>query len=128
MIGWAVFALVILGLLVAVVVTWLWSEHLAVQRRARAIAKYQPEHTVAAIQMRIAEEEAAERLSEAPTEVIPVMATDDVPTEVLPAVLPVRRKRRYVQRPTPYPRNRKDLRPPDRDLMHRVLDGLKRLD
>ncbi|MEC3976223.1 hypothetical protein [Amycolatopsis sp. H20-H5] len=84
--------------------------------------------SVRAISARLAEEETHVQLTAADTEVLPAVALDDLPTEVLPVVpsLP-NRKRPYVrQRPTPWPRRPVAVRP-EQELMQRILDGLHRL-
>lgn len=64
--------------------------------------------SVAAIVARVERERAEEAFARAPTQVLPVISPDDVPTQPLPAYVPLpRRKRPYVdRRPTPWPRQR----------------------
>lgn len=124
--GWGLFALVVIAVLVVVVVVWFGTEYFSARTRRRFLAQY-ADRSVAGIQARVEGEREQERVSRADTEVLPVVPADEVPTEVLPAVSPLpRRKRPYVGRPpTPYPR--KPAQRPEVELMQRVLDGLKRL-
>ncbi|MEV5719371.1 hypothetical protein AB0L41_36265 [Amycolatopsis mediterranei] len=91
-------------------------------RRVRA----QPERTVDGIRERLEREQAEVDFASAPTEVLPAVqpAPADEPTQPLPRMLP-KRPRRYVQQPTPQPRQPKSS--PDPDLMARVLHGLRQL-
>ncbi len=95
----------------------------------RQYAATEDERSPAAIIARVMRERAAEDFARAPTEVLPALSPDDVPTLPIPIHVPLpRRKRPYVERrPTPWPRHDLDERP-NPELMQRVLDGLKRLD
>ena len=123
--GWGVFALVVVGLPVVVLIRWFVADRLRARRRARYIARFKPDWSVDVIRNRVEQERAEERLTRANTEVLPVISPDDVPTKVIP-VLPSR-KRPYVDRPpTPWPR-KPLLNRPDPELMQRVLYGLHKL-
>ena|GEM_PF-4510557 len=82
----------------------------------------------ASIIARVQHERAEEARAKAPTEVLPAISPDDVPTVPFPAYVPLPRRRRpYVDRPpTPWPRKRFGKQP-DQEVMQRILDGLKRL-
>ena len=124
----------VVGLYVAIVGAGLFLLSLGVfaVARLRVVPQHPDkpdEYSVAAIVARVTRERAAEAFARAPTELLPVISPDDVPTQPLPAYVPLPRRRRpYVERrPTPWPRQDLDQRP-EPELMQRVLDRLKRLE
>lgn len=120
-----------LGLYVAIVGggLFLLSLGVLVVARLRERAPETDDRSPAVIIARVRHERAEEALAGAPTEVLPAISPDDVPTQPLPAYVPLpRRCRPYVDRtPTPWPRQSLYQRP-DTELMQRILEGLHRLD
>lgn len=119
--GGVLAVLVIMAIPVVLVVVLLVSDARH-NRRVRS----RPERTVAGIRRRVKHENAEAEAASAPTEVLPriQLAPADEPTVPLPQVLP-KRPRRYVQRPTPYPRRPRSS--PPAELAARVLQGLRDL-
>ena len=128
MTGWGVAALVVVAVPLVAVAVWVVREQRSARRRRRFLERHK-ELSVSGIRERVARERAAEDLARAPTQVLPVISPDDVPTAPLPKVPPLpRRKRPYVERrPTPWQRQALGERP-DTELMQRILDGLRRLE
>ena len=121
--GWAVCILVVLAVLAVAALVLSLADY-RYNRHIRA----RPSRTVAGIRARVTRERAEAEASDAPTEVLPAIqpALADQPTDRLPRVGLPKRPRRYVQ-------VQRGLRPParfvvpDRAVMQRVLEGLRRL-
>jgi hypothetical protein len=127
--GWAVWALVVIGGPLLLLVRWVVSDWRRERRRQRFITEQQPDWSVSAIVARVDQERADEVAAAEQTDVLPRVPPDELPTEALPAVVLQRRRRRYIDRsPTPYSRQHAPLEPPAADLMQRVLGGLRKLD
>ncbi|MCU1685407.1 MAG: hypothetical protein JWQ81_6146 [Amycolatopsis sp.] len=117
--GWAVCAVVVIGGPLLLLVHWAVSDWLRQRRQRRLIVHQQPDWSVSAIVARV-EQERADEATAWPT-------GDPEVTEVLP-MLPVDEQPYVGRKPSPYPRQRMPLQPPDTEVIRQVLDGLKRLD
>jgi len=125
---WGVAALVVLAVPCVALVVWVVREQRSARRRRRFLERHK-ERSVAGIRERVTHEREVERIANADTQVLPAISPDNVPTQPLPAYIPLpQRKRPHVERrPTPWPRQRY-ANQPDKEVMQRILYGLKRLE
>lgn len=120
---WGVFVLTVMAVPVLLVVGLCVTDY----RHNRRI-RTQPGRTVESIRQRLERERADEAAAGALTEVIPTTQPtlkDDPTDRMSPVDLP-KRHRRYVQQPLRSP-SRPPSAPPEGELMHRVLEGLRKL-
>jgi hypothetical protein len=136
---------IVAGLLLPALATAAWAVALERRQPHRVAVVPEPDWTVAGIQARLRVEQAARRRAEAGTIALPAGREAEAGTTALPTLpIPVQPGRdsspdrlpwrvpRTIPPPRPpsgrVPASRFAFAPPDSDLMHRILDGLRNMD